>query len=97
MASSRDRSSKARDFRRDLKANWQSANAACGICGQATIDWDGPPNESESFELDHKKSIKKNPELEFDPSNAQPSHHRCNRGKGSGEQMAGLGTTSEAW
>lgn len=84
-------------FRAEMKAEWQPANRACGICGQSTIDWDGPANEADSFELDHKKPFKKHPELEFDPGNVQPTHHRCNRNKSSGEQKAGIGQTSEAW
>ena len=88
---------KAREFRAALKPGWQAVNAACGICGQADIDWDGPRGEPDSFELDHRLPVLKHPELEFDPSNAQPSHCRCNRSKQAGNGPAPVGTTSEAW
>lgn len=91
------RSHKHRDLRALLKPGWEAVNAPCGICGQATIDWDGAANEPDSFEMDHIISRKKRPDLEFEPSNQQPSHHRCNRGKSSHAQAAGIGATSEEW
>lgn len=80
-----------------MKAQWEPRNAPCGICGQATIDWNGPQNAPDSFELDHKLSVFNYPELEFEPSNAQPSHCRCNRNKQAGNGPAQAGTTSEQW
>lgn len=97
MASKRNRSTKANQFRAEHKANWKAVNAPCGICGQATIDYDSPPYLPDAFELDHRKSIKRFPDLEFDPGNVQPSHFRCNRAKSSGDQVAGIGQTSEEW
>lgn len=85
------------DFRNEMKAIWKPANAACALCGQATIDWDAPANQDESFELDHRLSIKHFPHLEFEPSNAQPSHHLCNRTKGEGQMPVAVGITSEEW
>lgn len=89
--------SKARQLREELKPGWKAVNAPCSICGQATIDWDGPQNEPDSFELDHRLSVFTHPELEFDPANAQPSHCRCNRSKQAGRGPAEIGITSEAW
>ena len=91
-----------RTFRAGLKKIWRAANAPCGICHQRTIDWDGPPNESNSFELDHIISRKRakamgRPELVMDPTNAQPSHVRCNRGKLAGDTAHTLGERSEDW
>lgn len=97
MASTRDRSQRAQQFRTDMKAGWSASNAPCGICGQATIDWDGPPFRPDSFELDHIKSIRHHPEYEFDPSNVQPAHHSCNRAKGAGDTLTLVGRTSEPW
>jgi len=80
-----------------MKAIWQPVNAACALCGQANIDWDGPRNEPDSFEIEHKLAVINYPELEFEPSNAQPSHSQCNRNKGAGAAAAGIGITSEPW
>lgn len=88
---------KATRFREAMKVLWQPVNAACALCGQADIDWDGPAGEPDSFELDHRLSVLNYPELEFDPGNAQPSHCRCNRSKQAGRQKADIGLTSEPW
>lgn len=97
MATTRDRGPRAITFRTEMKSLWQPRNAACGICGQATIDWDGPRFAPESFELDHILALRDHPELEFDPGNAQPSHSKCNRTKGARGPVAALGFTSEEW
>lgn len=86
-----------REFRAAMKAIWEPVNAPCGICRQNDIDWSGPRNAPDSFELDHIKSRKKHPELALDPGNAQPAHSRCNRAKQANESMVGIGVTSEAW
>jgi 5-methylcytosine-specific restriction endonuclease McrA len=86
-----------RELRAALKPDWQARNAACGICGQTTIDWDGEKNEPDSFEMDHILSRKTHPHLEFEPTNQQPSHHHCNRSKNASTQLAGIGVTSEQW
>jgi 5-methylcytosine-specific restriction endonuclease McrA len=91
------RSHKHRELRKALKPGWKTVNAPCAICGQATIDWDAPANEPNAFEMDHKFPRLKYPELEFEPSNQQPSHHRCNRGKSDRTQVAPIGITSEDW
>lgn len=89
-------------LRAELKFAWQSQNAGCAICGQRTINYDGPPNEPDSFEMDHKVSRKRarllgRPELDFDPSNLQPSHSRCNRNKQAGDATPDLGELDEDW
>lgn len=93
----RTHGTKATEFRARLKAGWQAVNAACGICGQATIDWDGEKNRPDSFELDHRLPVIHYPHLEFVESNCQPSHHRCNRSKQAGSGPAPVGVTSEAF
>lgn len=95
MARSQGR--RVRDFRQAMKAQWQPVNKACAECGQATIDWDGEKNQPDSFELDHRLPVITYPHLEFEPSNARPTHHRCNRHKGDRQTSAGIGITSEAW
>ena len=89
-----------RELRDTMKQIWQPINAPCGICGQATIDWDGIKNEPDSFELDHRISRKRAKamgrlDLLLDPNNAQPSHCRCNRSKQHGEGPISIGETSE--
>ena len=89
--------SRHRQMREEERGRWKASNAACHICGQDTIDWDAEANTPDAFELDHVLSVKAHPELEFEPSNRKPSHHRCNRNKGAGALRPGLGITSEAW
>lgn len=86
-----------RDFRAEMKSVWQPANAPCWLCGQATIDWDGPANEPDSFELDHAKPRKTHPWLALARSNARPSHSRCNRSRQAAAPRPGIGATSEDW
>lgn len=84
-------------MRAELKTIWKARNEPCWICGQATIDWDGPANAQDSFELEHPKPRKHFPHLALDRANAKASHGRCNRSKGAGDARPGIGTTSEAW
>lgn len=89
-----------KELRADLKEIWQRTNAPCNECGLATIDWDGPANQPDSFELDHKISRKRalamnRPDLLLAPSNMAPTHHRCNRAKGAGDSTPPLGEMSE--
>ncbi|MBP1241729.1 hypothetical protein ABID92_000443 [Frigoribacterium sp. PvP120] len=86
-----------REMRDEEKSRWSQENRPCCICGMATIDWDAPANEPDAFELEHVLPVKTHPELEFEPSNRKPSHHRCNRAKGAGPIMPTIGTTSETW
>lgn len=86
-----------RRWRADLKAQWAAVNAPCGICGQTHIDYAGPPNEPESFEMDHIISRKKRPDLAMTLSNVQPSAFRCNRAKSYGDARPSLGETTEQW
>ena len=91
-----------KEIRRDLKEMWQRVNAPCSICGLATIDWDGPKNAPESFELEHTISRQRamamnRPDLFLDPGNMGPSHCRCNRAKGAGDSTPPLGETSEEY
>lgn len=97
MASVRDRSARARKFRSEMKSQWEPVNEACIFCGQADIDWHGPANAPQSFEIHHVKDPENFPHLEFDPSNVRASHSRCNRAAGRGSEEQGIGETSEAW
>jgi 5-methylcytosine-specific restriction endonuclease McrA len=85
-----------REFRAEMKAIWQAQNAPCWMDGQP-IDYDGPANAAESFELDHAKPRKTHPHLALDPNNARPSHSRCNRSRQTAAPRPGIGQTSEEW
>jgi 5-methylcytosine-specific restriction endonuclease McrA len=94
---SRGGNARHRDMRADELDRWSRINAPCGICGMADIDWTAPANTPDAFEVDHKLPVITYPHLEFEPTNRQPSHHRCNRNKGSGKSRVGIGITSEPW
>jgi hypothetical protein len=97
MPSDRIHGKAARDFREEMKSIWKPINQACGLCGQATIDWDAPANEPDAFELDHILTVSARPDLQLDPANARPTHHRCNRSRGARSARPPVGITSEAW
>ena len=78
------------------KAEWKKRRRPCNICGGA-IDYDLPMTDPWHFQLDHIKSRKKFPELEFVPTNWAPSHARCNKHKQDGDAAPGIGLTSETW
>lgn len=86
-----------RQLRAELKDIWQTVNAACWICGQATIQWDAPPADPDAFELDHIESRKARPDLAYERTNMAPSHLRCNRAKGAGPAAPTIGETTEDW
>lgn len=85
-----------RELRAELKAIWQAQDAPCWMDGQP-IDYDGPENAPDSFELDHVLARKHRPDLALDPANCRPSHVRCNRSKQAGSAKPGIGQTSEEW
>lgn len=82
--------------REGKRKEWKAARRACNICGQK-IDYDLPKTNPMHFQLDHIKSRKTHPHLEFEPSNWAPAHARCNKHKHSNPQGPGLGITSEKW
>lgn len=85
-----------RKNRADLKKLTAEHDLPCAICGEA-IDTTLPRTDMDSFEYDHRQSIKTHPELADDPANGQPAHKRCNRNKGAGDARPGLGDPSEVW
>lgn len=85
-----------REFREERRLAWKAQNAPCHIGGHP-IDYDGAPNEPNSFELDHVLPRKTHPHLALDPGNARPSCSKCNRSKGAGKLRPGIGQTSEEW
>jgi 5-methylcytosine-specific restriction endonuclease McrA len=62
------------------------------------IDYTLPKTDPEHFQLDHIKSRKRFPRLEFDPNNWAPAHASCNKHKSDNDAGAdGIGQTSEQW
>lgn len=79
-------------FKRD-KAN----DARCWICG-GKIDYTAKPSTtSDSYEPDHRHSVKTHPELAEVPENVLASHTRCNRARGTRAGINNLGTLSREW
>ena len=79
-------------FKRD-KAN----DARCWICG-GRIDYSAKPSTTpESWEPDHRHSVKHHPELAEVPENVYPSHKSCNRSKGDRAGLNNLGAPSREW
>ena len=79
-------------FERD-KAN----RAKCHICG-GDIRYDVKPSSTpDSWEPDHRHSVKTHPELAEVPENILASHARCNRMKGAKAGISNLGTRSREW
>lgn len=71
-------------------------NVRCWLCGDL-IDMSLPKEDQMAYQLDHVKSIKRHPELRYDPANTRPSHRSCNRDKGAGDPKPGLTRTSRDW
>ena len=79
-------------FKRD-KAN----DARCWICG-GRIDYGAKPSTTpESWEPDHRLSVKHHPELAEVPENVLASHKSCNRSKGDRAGLNNLGAPSREW
>ena len=79
-------------FKRD-KAN----DSRCWICG-GRIDYSAKPSTTpESWEPDHRLSVKHHPELAEVPENVLASHKSCNRSKGDRAGLNNLGAPSREW
>ena len=89
-------SAEYRKLRAVARRGWMEADAVCHLCHQS-IDYSLPKDDPEHFQLDHIKSRKRFPHLEFVPSNWAPAHASCNKRKSDNDAGAGVGVTSEAW
>ena len=79
-------------FKRD-KVN----DSRCWICG-GRIDYSAKPSTTpESWEPDHRLSVKHHPELAEVPENVLASHKSCNRSKGDRAGLNNLGAPSREW
>jgi len=79
-------------FKRD-----KASNAPCWICGQP-IRYDVKPSSTpDSWEPDHRLSVKHHPELAEVPENVLASHKSCNRSKGDRAGLNNLGAPSREW
>lgn len=75
----------------------KAKNASCWICNQP-IDYSVKPSSTpDSWEPDHRHSVKTHPELAEVPENIYPSHKRCNRAKGAKAGISNLGNPSREW
>lgn len=75
----------------------KAKGAPCWICGQP-IDYTAKPSTTpNSWEPDHRFSVKTHPELAEVPDNVMPSHMSCNRSKGSKAGIDNLGERSREW
>ena len=86
-------------WRRIRKIAWErdkKANAVCHLCGQP-IDYTLAPSSCEqAWEPDHIMVFKDHPELELDLMNIAASHRRCNRARGSSNDIE-VGRHSRIW
>lgn len=78
------------------RAEWAAKGTPCHLCHQP-IDYTLDKTDPEHFQLDHIKSRKRFPHLEFVPANWAPAHASCNKRKSDGDAGGLLGVTSEAW
>ena len=75
----------------------RKTRAPCHICGER-IDYSIPASSAPlSWEPDHIMPWSKAPELELDLNNIAPSHMRCNRQRGAGQNDSNLGQRSRIW
>ena len=75
----------------------KAREAPCWICG-GKIDYTAKPSTTpESWEPDHRISVKTHPELAEVPENVLPSHMSCNRSKGAKAGINNLGKRTREW
>lgn len=75
----------------------RKARAVCHICGER-IDYTLQPSSAPlAWEPDHLIPYTKAPELELDLNNIAPSHMRCNRQRGNGNNDGQIGQRSRIW
>lgn len=79
-------------FQRDRRQD-----APCWICG-GKIDYSVQPSSTDdSWEPDHRFTVKSHPELAEVPDNVLPSHRKCNRSRGDRAGINTLGNRSRLW
>ena len=82
-----------------FKAHCHELNLPCHICRQP-IDYNAPAFTPNAFELDHYYPRVSHPELTHDEDNFRPSHHSCNRARGTkplDDVVIDLGNQSRMW
>lgn len=67
----------------------------CWRCG-GQIDYDATPFTDPAYNLGHRKSVARFPELAAEPSNLAPEHWRCNVTAGDSDVIP-LGSLSREW
>ena len=92
-----NRSSRWKYIRRLAYDRDRKARAVCHICHQP-IDYHAQPSTlPDSWEPDHILPVSKRPDLELDLKNVAPSHMKCNRSRGDGNNVTDLGMQSRIW
>ena len=92
-----ERSSRGQHVRKLAWNRDRKARAVCHICGE-TIDYSIPASSAPlAWEPDHLVPFSKAPHLELDLNNIKPSHMRCNRQRGNGNNDGQLGQRSRIW
>ena len=81
-----------RCFERD-----KQAKAKCWICGGDINYRVKPSSTPDSWEPDHRFSVKHHPELAEVPECILPSHKSCNRSRGARAGLNNLGSPSREW
>ena len=86
-----------RRMRKQCYQRDKAKNAPCWICKQP-IDYSVKPSSTpDSYEPDHRHSVKTHPELAEVPENILPSHMKCNRSRGARAGINNLGRPSREW
>lgn len=85
-----------KEDRRRLRELHEPLGTPCGICWQP-IDYALRYPDEDSLSLDHIMPFKRFPELRHVPTNHQPAHLKCNKGKGERDLELPVGVTSEQW
>lgn len=84
------RTRRYREFRASMRTAALKRLDRCWIC-DGPIDYAAPAHSPDAWELDHVKSVRKHPELAYDPTNCESSHCSCNRSRGMDGEVMSLG------
>lgn len=88
-----------REAHAEYRADRKAADLPCWFCAQA-IDYEADLEDygnNDRFQRDHYYVASQQPERDYDPANWRPSHAGCNRDRGDGPPMPGLGLLSGVW
>lgn len=93
----RDTGRAFRRSRADFRAEGETVDEPCWICGMS-IDYTVPDwTTDDSWSLDHYWPVSLYPELQTDPAGYRHCHTSCNRQRSNNAPHPGIGTTSRQW